>query len=96
MSQFTETIKLSFRNAAARRMGGATASAVAPRATVSAEARRAKVEGESDTHHARNDRDGFREGLNPSYELLGSPMTSMRCSLMAIRSLVELGLKAKK
>jgi hypothetical protein len=41
-------------------MGGATASA---------EARRAKVEGGSDTHHVRNDRDGFREELNPSYEL---------------------------
>jgi hypothetical protein len=27
---------------------------------------RSQSEGGSDTHHAQNERDGFREGLNPS------------------------------
>jgi hypothetical protein len=33
-----------------------------------AEARRAKAK--SDTHHGLDDRDGFREELNPSYDRL--------------------------
>ena len=45
-------------------------SAEARTATASAEARRAKEEGGSVTHHVRDDRDGFREALNPSYDLL--------------------------
>jgi hypothetical protein len=41
----------------------------------SAEARRATAK--SDTHHALNGRDGFREGLNPSlgYDFIGTRIT---------------------
>ena len=42
----------------------------ARRATASAEARRAKEGSGSDTHHVVDDRDGFREALKPTYDLL--------------------------
>jgi hypothetical protein len=45
-------------------------SVAAQRATASAEARRAKAEGGSDTHHVLDDHDGFREALDPSCDPL--------------------------